>query len=363
MVVYNYNNKPLLIFYETTKACDLACKHCRASAIKEGLPDEMSINESVNFVKSIKNFGKPYPILILTGGDVLKKRGIEDILRAAKESNIHVSASPAVTDLLDDNAFYTLKKHGVLSISLSLDGMKESNNWLRGYDWVYDKTIKSIDLAKKHNMPVQINTVVLKKNIMELPDVLKLILLKNIKTWEVFFLIRTGRSIDFEDLTPLEYEDVNHWLYYVTSYNLIIRTVESPIFRRIASEKETYHGTSLYKNLIKKTHELLGKPEGKPYVHLEKTRDGKGIIFISHNGDVYPSGFLPTVVGNVKKESIVNIYQNNNILQRLRDSSNLDGFCGSCGYNDVCGGSRARAYSTFKDIFEYDPACINTYNI
>ena len=346
-----------------SKACDLACKHCRASAIKDGLPDEMPIKESINFVKSIKNFGKPYPILILTGGDVMKKDGIEDILRTARENNIPVSASPAVTDLLNDDAIDLLKRHNVLSISLSLDGMKENHNWLRGYDWVYDKTINTIDLAKKHNMPVQINTVVLKKNIMDLPDILKLILSKKIKIWEVFFLIKTGRSIDFEDLTPLEYEDVNHWLYYATSYNVIIRTVESPIFRRIAAEKETYHGTSLYKNLIKKTHELLGKPDGEPYAHVEKTRDGRGIIFISHNGDVTPSGFLPTVLGNVKRESIVNIYQNNDILQRLRDSSNFDGLCGSCGYNDICGGSRARAYATFKDIFEYDPSCINTYNL
>ena len=360
--MYNYNNKPILVFYETTKACDLACKHCRASAIEARLPDEMTVDQSVNFVKSLRNFGKPYPILILTGGDMLKKEGLEEILRTAYEYKIPVSASPAATSRLNDESFELLKKYNVLSISLSLDGLRETHNWLRGYDWVFDKTMEAINTARNHKMPVQINTVVLKKNIMELPDILKLLITNNIRVWEVFFLIKTGRSIDFEDLTPLEYEDVNHWLYYITSYNMTVRTVESPIFRRIADEKETYHGTSLYRELIRKTHELLGLPDGKPHVHMEKTRDGKGIIFVSHNGDVYPSGFLPVVLGNVKRESIVHIYQNNDILRRLRNPENLEGLCGSCGYSDVCGGSRARAYATFNDIFAEDPACINTYN-
>ena len=356
----NYNEKPILIFWETTKACGLACKHCRASAMELPLEDELSYEESINFVKSIKSFGKPYPVLILTGGDVMRKNGIEKIIGIANENDIPVSVSPAATSLLTDERLNFFREHKVLSISLSLDGNKKMHDWLRG-DGIYDITIDLMKKITAKKMKLQINTVVMRKNIMELPDVLKLLIDNNINIWEVFFLIQTGRAIDAEDLTPYEFEDINHWLLFAMHYNMIIRTVESPILRRIIDQgNENYHG-NLYDKLVSKTVDLLGEPETKNlYLKSSETRDGKGIIFVGQNGDIYPSGFLPFPLDNVKNNDIVNIYRNNEMLKKLRMPENFKGPCGSCNWNDKCGGSRSRAYSYYNDIFASDPACINS---
>ncbi len=356
----NYNEKPILIFWETTKACGLTCKHCRASAMESPLEDELSYEESINFVKSIKNFGKPYPVLILTGGDVMRKNGIEKIIETANDNGIPVSVSPAATSFLTDEKLNFFREHRVLSISLSLDGNREMHDWLRG-NGVYDKTINLMKKIADKKMKLQINTVAMKRNIMDLPDMLKLLIDNHINIWEVFFLIQTGRAIDAGDLTPYEYEDINHWLLFAMHYSMIIRTVESPVLRRIIDEgNENYHG-NLYDKLVNKTVNLLGEPETKNiYLKSSETRDGKGIIFVGQNGDVYPSGFLPVSVDSIRDNDIVNIYRNNAILKKLRIPTNFKEPCGSCTWNDKCGGSRSRAYSYYNDIFAGDPACINS---
>ncbi|MEM0140207.1 MAG: TIGR04053 family radical SAM/SPASM domain-containing protein [Ferroplasma sp.] len=354
----DYNKRPILIFWETTKSCGLACRHCRASAMEEPLPDELSYDEGINFVKSITEFGKPYPILILTGGDMMRKKKIDSIIETAESLGIPVSISPAATDMLTSGRISYFKKHHVLSVSLSLDGNREMHDWLRGKG-VYNQTIALIDALKSSGMKMQINSVVMRKNIDQLPDLLKLLLDKDVRTWEVFFLIRTGRAIDSEDLTPKEFEDINQWLAFSTRYGMLIRTVESPIFRRIMDTGNEDYSGELYYKLVDKTIDLLGLPSN-PFVPTRgaETRDGKGIIFVSQNGDVYPSGFLPFVVGNVREKSIMEIYRTNETLQKLRDPNNLLGHCGICYWNDSCGGSRARAFSYFNNIFAPDPSCI-----
>jgi radical SAM protein len=356
----DYNSKPILIFWETTKACDLACKHCRASALLDALPDEMTLEQSLSFVEQVKEFGMPYPVLILTGGDIMKKRGLEDILRRTKELGIPASMSPSATPLLNDEAFAMMKKYGVKSLSLSLDGASsDTHDWLRGYIGTFDKTL---DLARKvisEGFTLQINTTVFKRNVHELPQLLKILIDTKVKTWEVFSLIKTGRGIDREDLDSESYEDVFNYLEFASRYGISIRTVEAPFFRRILIEREKsdYRGGNLYSSLVEETIGLLGKPGDRPKGHTSQTRDGKGVIFVSHNGDVNPSGFLPIKLGNVKERSIADIYRNNETLVKLRDSSNFKGRCGACEYSDICGGSRSRAYSYYGDMFQEDPRC------
>ena len=354
----DYNQKPILIFWETTKACGLACHHCRASALEHPLPDELSDPEGISFVKSIAEFGKPYPVLILTGGDMMRKRNIDSIIETCEQYGIPVSISPAATDLLTPERIDYFKEHHVLSASLSLDGNMEMHDWLRG-PGVYEKTMDKIRLFNEKHMKLQINSVVMKKNVHQLPGLLKLLLESNVKTWEVFFLIQTGRAIDSEDLTPKEFEDINHWLVFSMNYGMVIRTVESPIFRRCVDEGYDNHAGDLYYRLVDETIDLLGLPDRKNIPpRVSNTRDGKGIIFVGHNGDVYPSGFVPYKVGNVREKSIADIYRNSDILIKLRDSKNFGGACGTCNWSDSCGGSRSRAYARYGDLFAPDPACI-----
>lgn len=356
----DYNSKPILIFWETTKACDLACKHCRASALLEGLPDEMDVQESLSFVRQVKEFGPPYPILILTGGDIMKKRGLEEILERAMEEGIPVSMSPSATPLLNEEAFAMMKKYGVKSLSLSLDGaIPETHDWLRGYVGTFDRTVELARRIVSQGFTLQINTAVYRRNVNELPELLKILLENKVKTWEVFSLIKTGRGIDREDLDTREYEDVYNYLEFASRYGLTVRTVEAPFFRRILMEREKadYNGGELYRKLVRETIERLGQPTGRVKGHTSQTRDGKGVIFVAHNGDVNPSGFLPIKLGNVKEKSIADIYRNNETLIKLRDSRNFKGRCGLCEYGDICGGSRSRAYSYYNDMFQEDPRC------
>jgi radical SAM protein len=357
----DYDKKPILIFWETTKACDLACKHCRASALTEGLPDEMNISESLEFVGQIEEFGRPYPVLILTGGDIMKKKGLLEILKKSQEIGIPTSMSPSATGLLNDGAFEMMRKYGVRSLSLSLDGSNAAtHDWLRGFPGIYDRTLQLIDRIISEGFTLQINTAIFKRNVKELPELLKLLLEKKVKTWEVFALIKTGRGIDREDLEASEYEDVMNFLEFASRYGITVRTVEAPFFRRVLIERENgdYSGGALFNDLVERTRHLLGDPTGRVKGHTSYTRDGKGIIFVAHNGDVNPSGFLPLSLGNVKDEGIVSIYRNNEILRKIRDPSNFGGRCGVCEYGDICGGSRARAFSYFNDLFQEDPKCI-----
>ncbi len=359
----DYNSRPILIFWETTKACDLACKHCRASALTDPLPDEMNLDESLSFLDQIEGFGRPYPVLILTGGDVLKRRGLDSILQKANEIGIPVSMSPSATPLLDGGAISMMKRYGVRSVSLSLDGSSPStHDWLRGVEGTFERTVSLIRKVISEGLTLQINTAVFRRNVTDLPRILKILLDNRVRTWEVFFLIRTGRGIDREDLNSDGYEDVLNYLEFASRYGLTVRTVEAPFFRRIMMERDAspYNGGAIYKSLVEDTVKLLGPPGERSHSHTSQTRDGKGIIFVSHNGDVSPSGFLPVSLGNVKRESIVDIYRNNPTLVKLRDPSNFKGRCGVCEYSDICGGSRARAFAYFGDIFAEDPRCAYT---
>jgi len=357
----NYDEKPILIFWETTKACNLACKHCRASALVDPLPDEMSLDQSLAFLEQVTEFGKPYPVVIMTGGDVMKKKGLREILSHARDLDIPVSLSPSATPLLNESSFSMMREMNVRFLSLSLDGATPStHDWLRGLSGTFDRTMKLIEKISKEGFTLQINTTVFKRNVYELPSLLKILLENGMKTWEVFSLIRTGRGIDREDLEPREYEDVFNYLEFASRYGITVRTVEAPFFRRIILERQEsdFVGGKLYNDLVKMTSEMLGEPTGRSRGHTTYTRDGKGVIFVAHNGDVNPSGFLPIPLGNVKERSIVDIYRNNETLIKLRDHRNLKGRCGICEYGDICGCSRARAYSYFNDIFQEDPRCL-----
>ncbi|WP_241761892.1 TIGR04053 family radical SAM/SPASM domain-containing protein [Thermoplasma acidophilum] len=361
MMSYDFNSKPLLIFWETTKACGLKCEHCRASAILDALPGEMTFDQSINFLSHIKEFGKPYPIVILTGGDMLRKHRIWDIMDYLRSQEIPFSVSPAVTDLLTHEAILKFKEFGVSSVSISLDGMREVHEKVRGVAGVYDDTVKAIEDLISTGISMQINTVVMRSTVHDLPHVLKLIIDKGVKVWEVFFLIKTGRGIDREDLSPEEYENVNKFLLFATGYGIRIRTVESPIYRRITMQygkNGLIKGGRLFDELREETVSLIGNPSKEYASSVIPTRDGFGIIFVGHDGEVYPSGFLPYSVGNVKDRSIVDIYRNSDLLNSIRNPDNLHGKCGLCEYRKVCGGSRARAFAYTGDPFGTDPSCI-----
>ncbi|MCE4620031.1 MAG: TIGR04053 family radical SAM/SPASM domain-containing protein [Desulfurococcales archaeon] len=363
-----FDKKPLLVFWETTKACMLACKHCRAEAILKPLPGELSTQEALRLLEDIAMFGKPTPIVVYTGGDPLMRRDIWDILAYARKLGIRSAMAPSVTPLLTRDVAYRLAEYGVSSVSLSLDSPWPAvHDEIRGIAGTWRKTLEAIEWFRSAGLRVQINTVVMRDTVEGLADMVKLLLDKGIRTWEVFYLVPVGRAGKALDLTPQEWEDVSHFLYEASRYGILIRTTEGPIFRRVALIRAYYEEKGrleeldsrlgpLYHRLIGRLRDLLGEAKGKPKAHTLGTMDGRGIIFVSYNGNVYPSGFLPIPAGNVRTRSIVDIYRNSLLFNRLRSS--VKGKCGVCEFRELCGGSRARAYAYTGDPLAEDPSCI-----
>ncbi len=361
-----FEDKPLLIFWETTKACKLACKHCRASAILNPLPGELTTEEGKKLIEDIAEFGQPSPILVFTGGDPLMRKDIWELVDYALDHKIRVALAPAVTELLEKSLDDIEARK--LSISISLDGSKpEIHDNIRGIPGHFQKTVNMLKQMVERGIRVQVNTAVMRDNARDLADIAKLLLDIGIKTWEVFYLIPVGRAQRELDLTPQEWEDVSNFLYDVSKYGIVVRTTEGPMFRRVAltrlileskgiDYRKVLRLGDLYSYLSKRLVELLGSPRTRPMVSTTGTRDGKGIIFVAYDGTVYPSGFMPYPLGNVRTKSLVEIYRENPVLKKIR-AAEFKGRCGVCEFRDICGGSRARAYVLKADPLGEDPAC------
>ncbi len=365
-----FDSRPLLVFWEMTKACALACFHCRANAQRDVGPDELSTSEGFALIDDLAAIGRPRPILILTGGDCLMRDDIVAIAAHAKQRRVPVAIAPSVTPQLATPLLWALCEQGVKTASLSLDGSKpDTHDSVRGIDGHFDATVRAIKELKRHGLTIQINTTVMRPNIGELADIATLMHVLQVDIWEVFFLITTGRGVGIEASTARENEDICHFLVDASRYGMTVRTVEAPFFRRVALERKRVDGLrpvkaldqgQLYLRLREKLYAQLGPPTAPVRAPSAATRDGKGIVFVAANGDVYPSGFLPVRLGNVRQKSLMQIYRDDPLLRAIRDAD-FAGQCGICEHADLCGGSRSRAYAMSGDPLGEDPGCIRTF--
>jgi radical SAM protein len=360
-----FNERPLLVFWEMTKACQLKCFHCRANAQLVGAPDELTTREGRALIDSLAAIGSPRPILILTGGDCLMRDDIVELASYAQSVRVPVAIAPSVTPRLTDSVLRSLRDVGVKSASLSLDGSTPlTHDAVRGIDGHFDATLEAITRLRAHGFTTQINTTVMPSNIGELADVAKLLHDLQVNVWEVFFLITTGRGSEVKATTARENEGVCNFLVDASRYGFTVRTVEAPFFRRVARERAekidppSEAATNFtYAFLRNRLVELLGPSSALVRAPSAATRDGKGIIFVGANGDIYPSGFLPITLGNVRECSLIDVYKDNDLLRSIR-SAHFEGACGCCEHSDLCGGSRSRAFAAFGDPLASDPACV-----
>ena len=352
---------PVFVCWETTKACLLACRHCRARAIRQALPGELNHEEGMRLIDQLLEFGKPYPALLLTGGDPLMRDDFFNLIEYAKAKNVYVAVAASVTPKLGEDAIARMKDLGVDIMSLSLDSaMPETHDRLRGVKGTWQHTIRVLQVAKQAGLRSQINTTVMRSNVHELADIFHIAKKNGTVAWEVFFLIRTGRGASLESLDAEECEEVMHFLFDASHYGVPVRTAEGPHFRRVRAERENGHDFPkgrLYGQLVARLRELEGEPTCQASLKSTATRDGRGIVFVAHDGEVYPSGFLPVSAGKIPNDNLSAIYRSNPLFVALRDSSKLKGRCGICSYREICGGSRSRAFAEFGDPFAEDPAC------
>jgi radical SAM protein len=358
-VAVNFDRAPILVFWETTKACGLSCRHCRAEAISEPQPGQLSTEEGLRLVEDLARFEPNRPVLIFTGGDPFMRPDLFDLAGRARSLGLPIGFAPSVTPLLDRDAAIRMREVGAKTVSISLDGAnRETHDGIRGVPGHLRHTEEVVRLLVEEGLHVQVNTTVMRRNVRELAEVAALVHRWGAHVWEVFFLIRVGRGTELEELAPSENEDVAAFLHDASRYGFVVRTVEAPFFRRVVSAGRPGGvpalGT-LHEELTSRLGELIGPPLGPARARSAGTRDGKGVLFVSHAGDLYPSGFLPVRLGNVCLDDVVRVYRESPLLRSIRDAE-FSGRCGVCGFSDVCGGSRARAFAAGDPLGE-DPAC------
>jgi radical SAM protein len=356
----------MLLFWETTKACGVACRHCRAEAIAQPMPGQLTPAEGVRLLDDVAGFTPRPPVVIFTGGDPFMRPDLFELAAHARSRGIPFGFAPSVTPLLTRDVARRMKEAGAKAVSISLDGADAATHEnVRRIDGHFRKTEEAVRLLVDEGHVVQVNTTVMRGNVEQLADIAGLVAALGAHIWEVFFLIQVGRGSDLEELTPAENEDVVHFLFDASHHGFVVRTVEAPFFRRVVAQRRAlapgddparaFGLGALYGRLLARLGARLGPPAASR-AQSAGTRDGKGILFVAHDGDVYPAGFLPLRLGNVKSESVVALYREHPVLKAIRATA-FAGRCGVCDFADACGGSRARAFAVTGDPLGEDPAC------
>lgn len=347
-VARDFSQNPMLVYWEMTQACGLACKHCRAEAMPTPHPLELNNSDSKAFLNQLLRFGDPLPHLILTGGDPLSRKDIYELIDYACGLGLEVSITPSATPELTDDAITKLKKYGIQSLGLSLDGScAEKHDAIRAVPGTFDRTIEAARHAGRLGLPIQVNTLVAQENFDDLPVIYELLRSSfPVMRWSLFFLISVGRGKALHEVSPADGEDIMNWvLDLVPHAPFAVKTTEAPSYRRLALNRMRTTGLE--------TRELKDTSVYKGF----QIRDGHGIVFVSNLGEVYPSGFLPLPCGNVRSQSLVEIYRNSPVFRALHSPDKFLGRCGACEFKHICGGSRARAFAHTGNLLEADPFC------
>ena len=357
MVVADFNQAPFTIAWEITRACAYACVHCRADAIPQRDPEELTTKEAFNLLDQLTEFGSP--ILIFTGGDPMMRPDLFEIIAYATEKGLRCSLTPTATTLPTLDRLKQAKEAGIRRIALSLDAPgPEVHDEFRKVEGSWQRTIDILHRAQNAGLSVQVNTTVTKFNVDLLPEMVPFIEEVGAVQWSVFFMVPTGRAQAKHMISAEQHEEVFNWLYDLSKIAPFdIKGTAAPMYRRVAierkkaevgiDEKVTFQGAGF------QYADGLNRPR-------KGVNDGNGFLFISHIGEIQPSGFLPLTAGYVRKDDVVDIYRNHPLFTDLRDPSKLKGKCGICEYIDVCGGQRGRAYGLTGDYLETDPACVYT---
>jgi radical SAM protein len=338
---FRFDDAPTRIYWELTRACDLACTHCRANANDAADPRELRTSEILYLIDELATACRP--TIIFTGGDPLKRPDFFDIVRHTVGAGLPCLVAPSATPLVTSEVIATLASLRVGAMSLSLDGSTAArHDHLRGVSGTFDRTVRAARDIVKSGMSLQINTLVTADTLADLPAIRAVVEHIGAERWSLFFLIATGRGRTLRQITPKEADAVMNWVLDMRAARPIVTTTEAPHFRRI--------------ELLRRAASP-GASRGRRSVRGLGIRDGNGVMFISHIGEIQPSGFLPLTAGNVRVDGVLRTYRESPIFRKLRDTDSFEGRCGCCAFRHICGGSRARAFAATGDPFASDPLC------
>lgn len=355
----DFDRAPFVVIWETTQACDLACLHCRACAVPQRDPRELSTGEAKRLIDDICRFGRP--LFVLTGGDPLKRPDAVEIVRYGVDAGLRVALTPSGTPLMTPHMLQELRDAGMSRLAVSLDGATAAqHDAFRGVAGSFDWTIRMLETARSLGLSTQINTSISRHNVHDLENLIALMTGLGIALWSVFFIVPVGRARPGDLATADEFETVFHRLYDLSkTAPFDIKSTAAPHYRRVVMQRQVAerragarHGAPA--PLTAGVGFSLGDGVGRA---AKGVNDGDGFLFVSHRGDIYPSGFLPKSAGNVRTDDLVEVYRTHDLFRSLRDRDRLKGKCGVCEFRTVCGGSRARAYAMTGDPLEADPFC------
>lgn len=346
---YVYGQAPRNVYWEVTVACDLACKHCRAEAMAERDPDELSIEQGRALIDDIKTMGS---LLVLTGGDPMKRPDLFELMAYARSIEQPVAITPSTTPTLTHEVVLEFAELGVVTMGVSLDGPNPAvHDAFRGVAGTFAVSQRALGWAREAQIPVQVNTTVCRQTLPHVPALLEVLRdwAPPVIRWSLFILVPTGRGSVLECPTDYELEELFGWVLRTSQEAPFhMSTVEAPHYRRHWIQSKLRTGMPW--PAVREAGKRMGFG----------MRDGNGVIFVARNGDVFPAGFLPyPLLGNVKTSKLSSLYRTSRALLELRDMDRLTGKCGRCEFRWLCGGSRARAYAATGSVLGPEPLCLH----
>ncbi len=358
--VIDYNINPFIIIWEVTRACQLKCVHCRADAQLTKEPNELTHEEGIKLIDEIYEMDNP--MLVFTGGDCMMREDLFELADYAVKKGMRVSMTPSATPNVTKEKMQRAKEVGLSRWGFSLDAPRaEIHDQFRGTPGSFALTLEKVKYLNELDMPLQINTVISRYNYEHLEEMAELVAEMKVVMWYIFLLVPTGRGQLDACISPTEHEKVFRWLYQLSKtapYD--IKTTAAQHYRRVVlQEKMREHliekGEIHYEDTI--TTDMASMKDGLKRAP-KGVNDGNGFAFISHVGDVMPSGLLPIKAGNVRETPLAEIYREAKVFKELRQPDNYKGKCGVCEYNKICGGSRSRTYAVTGDYMESEPFCV-----
>ncbi|MBI3491919.1 MAG: TIGR04053 family radical SAM/SPASM domain-containing protein [Acidobacteria bacterium] len=366
VTVPDFNRAPFLVIWEVTRACALACVHCRADAIPRRDPRELTTEEGCRLIDRVRAIGTRPPLFVLTGGDPMRRPDLAELVRYAADAGLTVALTPSGTAAATRARLAELKDAGLSRVAVSLDGpTPEAHDAFRRVRGSYAWTMRIIESTIDLGLPLQINSTISKLTLPYLETMAARISELPVTLWALFFLIQTGRGASLEPITAEECERVLNFLYDLSlTSSFGIKTTEAPHYQRVVWERE-HPSTGSGRPARVEGHARL--EQGLPTRAVERRRqlraprgvgDGNGFVFVDHVGNICPSGFLPVQRGNVRTADLGEVYRADEVFTRLRDANALMGNCGRCRFRAICGGSRSRAFAATGALMASDPLCV-----
>lgn len=380
------DNKPRLIFWEVTKGCNLRCIHCRATATELTSPNDLPKPKALNLIEQVSQYAKP--ILVLSGGEPLFRADIFELARFATDCGLRVALATNGT-LVSKEIAEKIVASGVRRVSISLDGADAAtHDAFRAIPGAFEAALGGFRNLKALGMSLQINMTIARHNAHQLPAVLEFAKSLGADALHTFLLVPVGCGVDIaaEQMVPAdEYEEILNWFYdRAQEGGIELKATCAPHYFRVMRQRRATErrartaspntGAALthssQPHAIGPTEMTMpgstgmalqpashGHPDGM-HAMTKGCLAGSGVCFISHQGEVYPCGYLPVLAGDVRRQTFADIWENSPVFHLLRDTGNLKGKCGRCEFRNICLGCRARAYAATGDFLDEEPFCV-----